>query len=63
MREGENGADIVLIETMATPTAQAAVVAAKRNTPAVYATVTFDESGRLLTGADVDGSNAARGQG
>lgn len=56
MREGEkNGADIVLIETMSdTYELKAAVVAAKESTSLpVYATVTFDESGRLLTGADV----------
>lgn len=56
MTAGEkSGADLVLIETMSdTYELKAAVLAAKENTRLpVYATVTFDESGKLLTGADV----------
>ncbi len=49
------GADLILIETM-TDTAEikAAVLAAKENTALpVVVTVTVDENGRLMTGADV----------
>ncbi|MBQ5951854.1 MAG: homocysteine S-methyltransferase family protein [Lachnospiraceae bacterium] len=48
------GADLVLIETMGdTGELRAAVLAAKENCDLpVFASVTFDESGRLLTGAD-----------
>lgn len=49
------GADLVIIETMAdTYELKAAVLAVKENTSLpVFATVTFDERGKLLTGADV----------
>ena len=50
------GADLILIETMTDIyEAKAAVVAAKEssNLP-IFVTVVFDESGKLLTGADVD---------
>ncbi|MCK9478731.1 MAG: homocysteine S-methyltransferase family protein [Firmicutes bacterium] len=51
----KSGADIILIETMNdTYELKAAVIAAKENSNLpVYATVTFDENGKLLTGADV----------
>ena len=50
------GADLILIETMSdTLEAKAAVLAAKENTNLpVFLTMTFDESGKTLTGADVD---------
>ena len=50
------GADLVLIETMSdTYEAKAAVLAAKENCDLpVCITVTFDESGKLLTGGTVD---------
>lgn len=49
------GADLVIIETMAdTYELKAAVMAVKENTSLpLFATVTFDERGKLLTGADV----------
>lgn len=51
----EEGVDLILIETMSdTYELKAAVLAAKENSDLpVCATVTFDESGKLLTGADV----------
>jgi len=51
----EAGADIILIETMSdTYELKAAVIAAKENSDLpLCATVTFDSSGKLLTGADV----------
>lgn len=50
------GADLVLIETMSdTYEAKAAILAAKENCDLpVCITVTFDESGKLLTGGTVD---------
>ena len=50
------GADIILIETMSdTYEAKAAVLAAKENTELpVFLTMTFDETGKTLTGADID---------
>ena len=50
------GADFVLIETMTDIyEAKAAVIAAKENTSLpIFVTVVFDESGKLLTGADVE---------
>lgn len=50
------GADLVLIETMTDIyEAKAAVIAAKENTSLpIFVTVVFDESGKLLTGADVE---------
>lgn len=50
----KNGADIILIETMSdTNEAKAAVLAAKENTSLpVFCTMTFDENGKTLTGAD-----------
>lgn len=49
------GADLILIETMSdTYELKAAVLAAKeQSTLPVFATVTFDERGKLLTGGDV----------
>ena len=49
------GADLAIIETMAdTYELKAAVLAVKENTSLpLFATVTFDERGKLLTGADV----------
>lgn len=51
----EAGADLVQIETMSdTYELKAAVLAAKENTELpVFATVTFDERGKLLTGGNV----------
>ncbi|MBQ5674361.1 MAG: homocysteine S-methyltransferase family protein, partial [Lachnospiraceae bacterium] len=51
----EAGADLVYIETMSdTYELKAAVLAAKENCELpVFATVTFDEKGKLLTGADI----------
>lgn len=50
------GADLIAIETMGdTYELKAAVLAAKENSSLpVFATVTLDEKGKLLTGADVD---------
>ena len=50
----KNGADLVIIETMSdTLEAKAAVLAVKENTNLpVFCTMTFDESGKTLTGAD-----------
>lgn len=50
------GADLVFVETMTDARElKAAVLAAKENSSLpVYATVSLDESGRLLTGADID---------
>lgn len=50
-----SGADLVIIETMSdTLEAKAAVLAVKENTGLpVFCTMTFDESGKTLTGADV----------
>lgn len=55
IRAGRNGSDVVLIETMSdTYEIKAAVLAAKENcTLPVMVTMIFDESGRLLTGADI----------
>ena len=52
----EAGADLVLIETMRdTYEAKAAVLAAKENSSLpVCVSFSFDENGKLLTGADVD---------
>lgn len=52
----EAGADLVLIETMSdTYEAKAAVLAAKESCDLpVFITMTFDESGKLLTGGDAD---------
>ena len=49
------GADLVIIETMSdTYELKAAVLAVKENTSLpLFVTVTFDEKGKLLTGADV----------
>ena len=51
----KSGADLVIIETMSdTLEAKAAVLAVKENTSLpVFCTMTFDESGKTLTGADV----------
>lgn len=51
----KNGADLVIIETMSdTLEAKAAVLAVKENTKLpVFLTMTFDESYKTLTGADV----------
>ena len=51
----KNGADCILIETMSDSyELKAAVLAAKENSVLpVFATVTFDERGKLLTGGDV----------
>ena len=50
------GADLVLIETMSdTYEAKAALLAVKENTNLpVFLTMTFDETGKTLTGADID---------
>lgn len=50
-----NGADLVIIETMTdTYEMKAAILAAKENTKLpVFATFSFDEKGKLLTGADI----------
>ncbi len=50
----KSGADLVIIETMSdTLEAKAAVLAVKENTSLpVFCTMTFDESGKTLTGAD-----------
>lgn len=50
------GADLILIETMSdTYEAKAAVLAVKENTSLpVFLTMTFDETGKTLTGADID---------
>ncbi len=50
------GADLILIETMSdTLEAKAAVLAARENTSLpVFCTMTFDETGKTLTGADVN---------
>lgn len=56
MRYGEQaGVDLIHIETMSDMyEVKAAVLAAKENTSLpVFATVTFDEKGKLLTGGDV----------
>ncbi|OQB15164.1 MAG: Methionine synthase [Firmicutes bacterium ADurb.Bin193] len=55
VRAGATDADLILIETMSdTYELKAAVLAAKGNSSLpVYATVTVDEAGRLLTGADI----------
>ncbi len=51
----ENGADCILIETMSDSyELKAAVLGAKENSSLpVFATVTFDEKGKLLTGGDI----------
>ncbi len=51
----ENGADLILIETMNDSLeTKAAVLAAKENCPLpVFVTNVYDESGKLMTGADV----------
>ncbi len=51
----QNGVDLIYIETMSdTLELKAAVLAAKENSSLpVFATVTLDENGKLLTGADV----------
>lgn len=51
----KHGADIVLIETMSdTYEIKAAILAAKENSDLpIIVTLTFDEDGKLLTGADV----------
>ena len=51
----EAGADLVVIETMNdTYEMKAAILATKENTNLpIFATMTFDESGKLLTGGDV----------
>lgn len=51
----KSGADLVIIETMSdTLEAKAAVLAVKENTSLpVFCTMTFDENGKTLTGADV----------
>lgn len=50
------GADLILIETMSdTYEAKAALLAVKENTDLpVFLTMTFDETGKTLTGADID---------
>ena len=50
------GADLILIETMSdTYEAKAALLAVKENTNLpVFLTMTFDETGKTLTGADID---------
>ena len=50
-----HGADLILIETMSdTYEVKAAVLAAKENTSLpVFATMIFDDKGKLLTGGDV----------
>ena len=52
----EGGADFIHIETMSdTLEVKAAVLAAKENTALpVFATVTFDETGKMLTGGNVE---------
>jgi 5-methyltetrahydrofolate--homocysteine methyltransferase len=56
----EAGADFIFIETMSdTYEVKAAVLGAKENTDLpVFATMTFLENGKLLTGADVDSAVA-----
>lgn len=56
----EAGADFIFIETMSdTYEVKAAVLGAKENTKLpVFATMTFLENGKLLTGADVDSAVA-----
>ncbi len=51
----DNGADLVIIETMSdTLEAKAAVIAVKENTSLpIFVTMTFDESYKTLTGGDV----------
>lgn len=51
----KSGADLVIIETMSdTLEAKAAVLAVKENTNLpIFCTMTFDENGKTLTGADV----------
>lgn len=51
----QSGADLVIIETMSdTLEAKAAVLAVKENTNLpIFCTMTFDENGKTLTGADV----------
>ncbi len=53
--EGKDGSDLILIETMSdTYEMKAAVLAAKENSNLpVFVTMIFDETGRLLTGADI----------
>lgn len=50
------GADLIIIETMSdTYEAKAALLAVKENTNLpVFLTMTFDETGKTLTGADID---------
>ena len=50
------GADLIIIETMSdTYEAKAAVLAVKENTNLpIFLTMTFDETGKTLTGADID---------
>ena len=52
---GKDGADVIIIETMSdTYELKAAVLAAKENSNLpVFASMIFDEKGRLLTGGDV----------
>ena len=54
------GADLILIETMNdTCEMKAAVLAAKENTHLpVFATMTFDKNGKLLTGGDIEAAVA-----
>ena len=57
----ENGADLILIETMSDSyELKAAVLAAKEEAPElpVFATVIFDEKGKLLTGGNVESVTA-----
>lgn len=57
IREGERaGADVILIETMSDSLeVKAAVLAAKENSSLpVFATMAFDEKGKLLTGGNVE---------
>ncbi len=56
----EAGADLILIETMSDSLeAKAAVLAAKENCSLpVFATMAFDEKGKLLTGGDVESVTA-----
>lgn len=51
----QNGADLIIIETMSdTYEIKAAILAAKENSKLpIFATMTFDENGRTLTGANI----------
>ncbi len=55
----EAGADLVIIETMGDGyELKAAVLAAKKQQSPVFATITLDEKGKMLTGGNVESVTA-----